>query len=186
MGFFSRKRRCDWCGLRFSGAGIDTDDGLLLCGDDRLRAKEAPPLPASPGGGPAVFVPPLDDARAELGRAEAALRRYASLIMEAYESRDVGSVDVYLTEVETVSAEVWSQLNEARNTLRANGLDVSVFDQVRERGVPDVSDYGNYRVSRSVGLDLSLKKTTTVDVNPDGLVLAEAAFGILSDLLSAH
>lgn len=129
----SANRTCDWCGVGFDGDGVETADGLLLCGAACSEAKSAPPLEGPrrrrngrrvrSGGAPDYSQYTLVDAAAHVAEARAFAPVVRALIDAAHHRMlrvDHGDAQV-LDLTASVSAhceEAWYHIGEALEIVR--------------------------------------------------------------------
>lgn len=177
MGFFSSKKTCNWCGLKFKGPGLQTADGILLCSQECKDAKEAPALAPLPSEPPAEYVPPYEETARDIKAAEQKFTEYHWLIDRALTIGGNEAFNNYLPEAEIVSADLWAHLIDARNTLEKNDQDLSVFDEIRSENRAE--SYHVQDESYGVGVGLSVKHTVDYDIDPSGVQTAAEALSEL-------
>jgi ferredoxin len=144
--------------------------------------------------------PPIDEALSRLNQAEQKLEVYgklmsrlksgvspemtllARLTTSAGASPEMTPMATALTDAEVVSADLWSLLVDARDTLAGHGLDVSNFDEIRTSGLgaDEICTIVDEQDVVTVG---GTERRTSYAINDTGVTLADLAISELYELV---
>lgn len=152
MGLFTKKKTCDWCGVRFKGAGVESG-GLRFCGDECLALKEAPAEATAPTQargvrrrrvGPRPFeavLGDIDHARRTLGEYKAHVD-HAKVVVTTHGLRE------HVEGADAAYLDAWQHLCDAAATMNAHGIETPRFDRLRDHG------FGGFAVKKGVATNV--------------------------------
>lgn len=129
--FRKQKQTCDWCGLAFSGPGID-EEGMVFCAQSCLLERRLPSQTRPKGVVRAAPAPTLEGVASELDVVGYDVARFKA---DAQQLGSLAEVPHNGQDLDALSMQAWRGLSSIANDLKALGRPSFHFEATREEAV---------------------------------------------------